>query len=198
MSWELDFLHFLNDYFVNDFASAFFGLFTILGDMGIIWIVTGIMLMIDKKYRKAGILCVLSVLLVSGLTNDLIIKPLVARPRPYALDPTLTYPLNFFLEDDTSLLGIGELPGANSFASGHTCSSFAAATAIFIFNKKFGVLAYVVASLIAFSRLYFQVHYPTDVIAGLLLGVLGTIALYYLGKLIINLYNKKIRKTSKS
>lgn len=196
MQWELDFLHFLNDFLVNDFLSGFLGIFTILGDMGAIWIILGIVLTISKKYRKAGMLCILSVLLVSGLFNDLILKQIVARPRPYAVDPSLTFPLNFFLPEGSSLLGFGELPGKNSFASGHTCSSFAAATAIFIYSRKLGIASFVVAILVAFSRLYFQVHYPTDVIAGLVIGVVLTIGLYYLLKLIVKLYLKRKNKAS--
>ena len=54
---------------------------------------------------------------------------------------------------------------------GHTLSSFAAAMIIFAANKRWGIPAFILASLIAFSRMYLFVHYPTDIIAGILIGL---------------------------
>lgn len=80
------------------------------------------------------------------------------RPRPFVTHPNLTALLD---------------PGDEwSFPSAHTLSAFAAATALFFYHRKSGVLAYVLAFLIGFSRLYACVHYPTDVLAGLVIGVL--------------------------
>ena len=63
------------------------------------------------------------------------------------------------------------VPKDYSFPSGHTQASFAAATALFTGNKKAGICAYVLAALIAFSRLYLYVHFPTDVLAGVVIGI---------------------------
>lgn len=85
------------------------------------------------------------------------LKNLIQRPRPFTLLP-----------------GVSLLippPGSSSFPSGHTGSSFACAAAIFLLNRKWGVPALALAALIAFSRLYLSVHYPTDLLAGALLGV---------------------------
>ena len=74
------------------------------------------------------------------------------------------------------------MPNSYSFPSGHSSSSFAAATALFIMNKKTGVCAYVLAFLIAFSRLYNYVHFPSDVICGIILGILSALLIYFIFK----------------
>ena len=85
-----------------------------------------------------------------------ILKPLVARPRPFVQNPEVT-------------MLIPKL-SSYSFPSGHSASSFCAAVYLFGWNKKAGSLALIVAALIAFSRLYFYMHFPTDVLCGALLG----------------------------
>jgi undecaprenyl-diphosphatase len=101
-------------------------------------------------------LFVLVALLIGLLLANLTVKPLVARPRPFQIDTALTLLI--------------PPPGEFSFPSGHSVSSAAAATVLALGNKKFGWVAVPLAALIAFSRLYLTVHFPTDVIAGLLLG----------------------------
>ena len=85
-------------------------------------------------------------------------------------------------------------PSGYSFPSGHSASSFACATAIFMKNKRMGIFAYVLAALIAFSRLYFYVHFPTDVLTGSVLGVLVGIAV---NKLLVFI-EKKLAEKNKS
>ena len=143
------------------FLNAFFSFFTYIGDGGAVWILAAILLMCFKKYRKTGV-CVSLALIMEVLLNEKIIKELVRRPRPFTLRP----------EIDT----IVHRPSSFSFPSGHTCSSFAAATVIFMYNKRLGIAAYAVAALIGFSRNYFFIHYPTDVICGALFGMIYGIA----------------------
>lgn len=130
---------------------------THLGAGGILWIAVAAALLCVRKYRKNG--CMLAVsLLLCLLIGNLLLKPLIGRVRPYDV--------NTLIE-----LLIAELSDA-SFPSGHTMAAFAAATVLLYTNRRFGIPAVILAVLIGFSRLYLYVHYPSDVLAGLLLGVL--------------------------
>lgn len=140
---------------------------TTLGNKGIVWIVIGIVMLFFKKYRRAGVAVLLG--LIFGLvTGNWVIKNIVARARPCAVN--------------TAIELIIPYPGEYSFPSGHTLSSFIAATCVFLRNRKFGVWAYLLASLIAFSRLYLYVHFPTDIIGGILLGILLAHAAVWVSK----------------
>ena len=134
------------------------------GNAGIIWIVFGILLLFFEKYRKCG-MCVLLSLIFCLVIGNITLKPLIARTRPFNLDNTISLLIS--------------APTDFSFPSGHTLSSFAAATAsVYSKNKYIYISAYVCAFLIAFSRLYLQVHFVTDVLAGVILGIaLGYISI---------------------
>lgn len=137
---------------------------TSLGNAGIIWIVLAVVLLILPKTRKTGII-VAAALLMDLVLCNLILKNLVARVRPYDVNTAIAIlikkPLDF------------------SFPSGHTAASFAAMTALFLAKmKKAWIVALVLAVLIAFSRLYFYVHYPTDVLGGAVVGILSGIIGY--------------------
>ena len=83
-------------------------------------------------------------------------------------------------------------PGGFSFPSGHTGASFAAASALFFSRNKFGVFAFVVAALIGFSRLYLYVHYPSDVLAGALIGIM----LGWLGNILVAFIRENLHRKS--
>ncbi len=132
---------------------------TSLGNAGILWVLLSALLLIPKKTRKIG--CASFIALFASLViNNLILKNLVARTRPYdafqELAPLVTRPSDF------------------SFPSGHTGSSFASAYVLWRrLPKTAGIPALVMAALIGLSRLYVGVHYPSDVLVGLLTGVLS-------------------------
>ncbi len=150
-------LLFLQEYIRNPVLDVIFKAITHLGDKGAIWIVLGVLLLFFEKSRRAGVLVLFS-LFMSLLINNMVLKHVFSRTRPYevveGLIPLIPAPRDF------------------SFPSGHTASSFAAAISIYrTMPKIFGVSALILAGLIALSRLYVGVHYPTDVIGGLLGGM---------------------------
>ncbi len=161
---------------------------TRLGDAGLVWIALAVILLFFKKYRKFGVMMV-TALLLSLLINDNILKPLIARPRP------------FDLEAWKSIFNYPELvtrPHDLSFPSGHTSSSFAAAVVLIFSRKKLIYIpALVLAFLIAFSRIYVHVHYCTDVLAGILAGTLYGLLAYLIVSKVWPLIQEKIRAKRK-
>lgn len=129
-----------------------------LNNAGVLAIATVGGLLLIKKYRNVGITAFCSLFTEFVLVN-ILLKQIVCRTRPFYVNEALRY--------------LGTLPKDFSFPSGHTGSSFAVATVMLMcMPKKYGVTAIIVASLIAFSRLYNGVHYPTDVLSALVIGVL--------------------------
>ena len=170
------FLWFLQESVRNPILDSSMIFITSLGNGGMIWIAATIVLLIPKKTRKAGIMSAVA-LLGSLIINNNIVKNIVQRPRPF-----VTF---------TDLQIIIPTPSEFSFPSGHTSSSFAAAAVFYRhLPKKLGLPAVILAGLIGFSRLYVGVHYPTDVIAGVLMGIL----LSYLAEYLVNLFVKKLKK----
>ena len=143
------------------FLDAVMPVITQLGDAGIFWIALAALLLFFPKYRKAGIAMGAS-LLVGVLLCNVTMKPLVARIRPY------DYQLAHFGKTIQLLI---EAQHDFSFPSGHTIASFEAAAALSLYHKKLGIPALILSSLIAFSRLYLYVHYPTDVLFSVAAGI---------------------------
>ncbi len=140
---------------------------THMGDAGIVWIVLGLALCVKKKYRPYGLM-VLGSLLLGLLLGNLTLKPLIGRLRP------------FQVREGVVLLIAP--PGEFSFPSGHTLSSFEAAFVLRYMDKRAGRAALVLAALIAFSRLYLYVHFPTDILGGILLGAVNAALIILVGK----------------
>lgn len=136
---------------------------TNLGDAGLIWIGIAIILLFIKKTRKCGALMLVSMVLGLIIGNGLL-KNLIARERPCWIDRSIP-------------LLIPE-PHDYSFPSGHTLASFEATVMIYLHNKKWGIISFVLATLIAFSRMYLFVHFPTDILCGVALGTLISIFVY--------------------
>ena len=138
------------------FMDAIMVFFTTLGEWGAVWIALGVALLFFKKYRRLGVTILLG-LVIGLVTVNFGIKNIVARPRPCAINSAIELIIPF--------------PSEYSFPSGHTVSSFGAATSVFLNNRKMGAFALALAALIAFSRLYLYVHFPTDVLGGVAIGV---------------------------
>ncbi len=165
LAQEKAILDWIQDHWKSEKLDKLMVKYTTMGNAGAIWIGAGLALMTTKKYRAAGA-TLLSALAIGGFTANMIIKKIVARPRPC------------WLEDI-------ELPLPNpkdtSFPSGHSMASASAAVSLTYADGMLGVVALPAAVLMAFSRMYLYLHYPTDVLGGILLGsVLGMVSGKYI------------------
>ncbi len=138
-----------------------------INNIGLVWILVGIALLFFKKYRKNGWITLFA-LLAGLLIANVLLKNTVQRVRPYEFNAAIELLI--------------ERPHDWSFPSGHTTSSFAAAAALMYADKKIGIPAYILASLIAFSRLYLYVHYPTDILGGIFIGTLAFFIVFFIYK----------------
>lgn len=144
---------------------------TALGDAGMIWIIIGIVLLITRKHRKIGFFVLIG-LFIGLIVGNGIVKNLVARPRPC------------WMNRDFQLLI--PIPKDYSFPSGHTQAAVIAATIITLYKRKWGCIVIPLATVIAFSRLYLYVHFPTDVLGGAFMGLVIGLVTYYAGNRIID------------
>ena len=129
---------------------------TYMGTAGMVWLAAGCAMMATKKHRKAGfVLC--AALFIDVVGNNLVVKNVTGRPRPCDIDKSVELKI--------------KRPVGSSMPSGHTLTSVTAATILLQENPLFGLAAVPTAALISFSRMYLFVHYPSDVMAGTLLGI---------------------------
>lgn len=167
----------------NPITNPIFYVITTLGNAGWFWIVLAVLMLtvLPKKYKKAGLTMAIALTLSLIFCNG-IMKHLWARPRAFWVVGQ-----NFVVGNEfENLYGIFNSIHDYSFPSGHSSASFAAAVSIFMWRKKEGSAALVLAALIAFSRLYFTVHYPTDVLVGTITGALYGVAAYFIVKALMN------------
>ena len=172
----------IQDLLNADWLTPVMKFITLFGEAGIFWILLCLGLLISKRTRRLGIICTVS-LAFTFICCNLLIKPAVDRTRPWVMF--------------TEVVRYLEPPGDASFPSGHSANSMGAAWAIFIASlparskgygdvpclgwrgvgadpkivHRFGIAAVILALLIGLSRLYLGMHYPSDVIVGLLLGM---------------------------
>ena len=152
MDWEFDILYAIQS-IRTPFLDKLMAFLSTLGNAGALWIVIGVVLCISKKYRRGG-MQMLSAELLSFIVGNLIIKNMVDRLRPCQIDETVSL--------------IVKIPFDSSFPSGHTLNGITAAI--------------VLAVLIAFSRMYNFMHFPTDIVAGAVLGVVSAVFVNFLFK----------------
>lgn len=150
-------LLFIQEFIRNPIMTPIVKLITTLGNGGAVWIALTLLMLVIPRTRRVG--CMMAAALFGTLlVNNILLKNLVARTRPYEVIATLTY--------------LVPRPGEYSFPSGHAGSSFAVACVMFReLPKRYGISALVLAALISLSRLYVGVHYPSDVLFGMLSGI---------------------------
>ena len=139
----------------NPLLDKVMGFLSLIGDAGLFWIVLALLFVcFSKKYKSMGWQMIWAMLL-TFIVGNLILKNVFERPRPFGTD--------LFLIN-------GAIPKDSSFPSGHTMNGFSAAVVILCNHRKIGIPAILFAGAIAFSRLYNYCHFPTDVLAGILIG----------------------------
>lgn len=177
--WKFDFeiLFFIQNHIRCDFLDIVVPFYTSLGEDGILWIAVGCIMLIPKKTRKCGVM-VLAALLVMLVVNNIVLKNLIARPRPCA-----TYP---------EMVDLVHVPSSYSFPSGHTVSAIAVAVTIWLQHKKLGIVALVMAVIMGLTRLYVFVHFPTDVYGGMIVGTAIALFVWYAEKKLSPIIQKKI------
>ena len=143
------------------FLDAVLSVLTRLGDYGWFWIVLAAALLLVPGTRKIGFQMGLA-LIFGGVICNLILKNVTARIRPYEFDAAV----NLLIPREHNY----------SFPSGHAAVSFEGAVTILRYHRKWGIAALVLAVLIAFSRMYLRVHYPSDVLVGTVIGILNALA----------------------
>lgn len=144
---------------------------TALGNAGAIWLLAAVVLIITKKYRRQGLFLLLG-LAASVLVGNVLLKNIVARPRPCRID--------------TSVPLLIANPTDYSFPSGHTLSSVISAVILAKTDRRFGYAAIPLAVLIAFSRLYLYVHFPSNVLASAVLGIIIGHLIFRFGDSLLN------------
>jgi len=158
---DTEILLFIHEQLANVFFDFLMPLITLLAEHGIVPILLCTVLLCFKRTRKTGAVMSLAVIL-GFLIGNLTLKPLIARVRPY--DAISGIQLLIAKQPDFS------------FPSGHTLVSFECAMTLVFCRNRFRYLAVILAVLIAFSRLYLFVHYPTDVLGGAILGTIFAFA----------------------
>lgn len=158
-------LDFIQQYIKCGFLDVIMAFFSFIGESGAIWFAAAIVMLFPRRTRSMGIMVICAIAL-GFIVGELSIKNIVCRPRPFVANPDI-------------VLNIAP-PSGYSCPSGHSCSSLAAATVMLIKDKRFGIPALCVALLIVFSRLYNYVHYPSDVLLGMMLGIVSALIIVFI------------------
>ena len=163
------------------FFTPLFRFITFLGEKGWAFLALAVILLLFKNTRKVGIAMLLAIACGSLITN-VTLKNLVNRARPFRTSEEYKAFWEF---------ASGVVVGESSFPSGHTTTAMASMTALFLTcNKKWSWVGFLFAVLMGVTRLYFVVHYATDVIGGLIAGAIGGVCGYYLMKLLYKVFDK--------
>ncbi len=164
MTFDNLIIQFLHEHVNSLLLDGIFVFFTKLGDYGLIWILLAIYLIMSKENRDLGKM-ILMVLIADVLVVSVVLKPLISRPRPFV---TYNFPL------------LIQRPFGSSFPSGHAASSMSVAAMAYLNKLRGRHVVLILALGVVLSRVYLLVHYPTDVLAGSLIGILNAYVVYRL------------------
>ena len=198
MGWDAGFLIYIQEHLRSDIITPFMKVLTHTGDKGILFIALCLILLLVPKTRRVGLIAAISIA-IESILNNLLIKNIVARTRPY--------------DEIDGLINLVGRQSDYSFPSGHTGAAFAVAGAIVVIallglpvieesgklRRSKTTLTYnlcatlmlIYALLLAFSRLYVGVHYPTDVLGGILLGSATSVMAYLIYQVVIKKYHER-------
>ncbi len=165
INWFDSLLPALFDIIENPVLSAVMLFVTKLGDGGIIWLFTIIALLLIRRHAKVGMASALSIG-TCFVFGNYVLKPFVGRVRPCNIYTNLELLVN--------------RPDDFSFPSMHAATAFSVAVILYRYDKRMGIPAIVLASLISLSRVYLNVHYTTDIIAGAIFGTAFALVFYWL------------------
>jgi len=167
--------------FGNYFFTAFMKFISFTGEEGAMFIAIGVILLLFKKTRQAG-LGVLLAVAFGGLITNLTLKHTIARIRPFKA--------NDMYREFWEFVGATKV-GETSFPSGHTTTAMAGTLALCLARgKKYIPVCLIYVTLTGISRNYLMVHYPTDIIGGVLAGTLAAILGFFTTKLILSVLEK--------
>lgn len=182
---DIDFqiLDWVHENLTCPFLDFLMPIITLFGEYGLFFIVVALVMLIFKRTRKTGLMVGVS-LLIGLLICNIVLKPTVARIRPYDLRPI---DFELLIKKATDF----------SFPSGHTIAAIEAATVLMIRDKRFGIPALVLGVLISFSRIYLYIHYPSDVFTSMILGALiGIISVVLVNAIWKKVENSRAEKKS--
>lgn len=147
------------------FFTPFFEFISFFGKGGLPLIIISLLLTLYKPTRRFGTAMCLG-LAVGALITNCWLKIAIARPRPYADESSIFYQLWLLVGQN--------IESDNSFPSGHTTAAFASMTAVFLVgDKRWSWAAYIFAFLMGLARIYLCVHFPSDVLGGIIVGFIG-------------------------
>ena len=157
---------------------------TFIGEKGIIFFALALLLVMFKKTRRTGV-CLFGAVCCGALIGNIILKDLVARPRPLTTEAYSAW---------WSFVGSPAEDGF-SFPSGHVTAAMAGVTALCLScRRKTVLLGYIYVLLMAFSRCYLMAHYPSDVIAAMIIGGISAVIAFFIAKWIFILLEKHREK----
>jgi len=172
------------------FFSPFFEFISVLGDGGIFLMVISAIFMLFKPTRRYGLAILLSIGIGALITN-LWLKPWISRPRPYTDEGSIFHQLWVTMGQHSE--------SDKSFPSGHTTAAFSAMTAVFLAgNRRISWTAFIFGILMGVSRIYLAVHYASDVLGGIFVGLIaGSIGYFICTKVPAAFYNYELIKRKK-